>query len=172
MSSQNPNIEIRLLEESDSIHDLTSLINRAYKRLADMGLRYVATWQDDDITQERIKGTECWVGILDGRIVATALLRDWEHSNGTPWYERPDVAVLGQFAVEPDVQGMGIGSAMLRHVENRAHETGASELALDTAESADHLIKWYEKRGYRFIDYVDWRPLTNYRSVILSKTLL
>ncbi|MBW1796697.1 MAG: GNAT family N-acetyltransferase, partial [Deltaproteobacteria bacterium] len=45
---------------------------------------------------------------------------------------------------------------------------GASELALDTAEQATHLINWYERLGYRFIEYVDW-DVTNYRSVIMSK---
>ena len=166
-----PEIEIRPLQPSDSIHELTLLINRAYKRLADMGLKYVGTWQDDRMTEKRLRGAECWVGAMDGKIVATVLLRDGEHSRGNPFYERPDVAVLGQFAVEPDLQGTGIGSKMLEHAEKWAKETGASELALDTSESATHLIEWYKKRGYRFVDYVDWRPLTNYRSVMLSKRL-
>ena len=32
------------------------------------------------------------------------------------------------------------------------------------------LIDYYQKRSYRFIEYVDW-DVTNYRSVILSKSL-
>jgi len=35
---------------------------------------------------------------------------------------------------------------------------------------ADHLIKMYESRGYRFIEYHQW-GITNYRSVVMSKKL-
>ena len=85
-----------------------------------------------------------------------------------------ELAVSGTLLVDStssiDVSGQGIGSAMLELIENRAAELGAEELALDTAEGAIHLIDYYKKRGYRFIEYVDW-DITNYRSVILSKRL-
>ena len=54
--------------------------------------------------------------------------------------------------------------------ERRALETGASEIALDTAESAAHLVEMYENRGYRIVEKVDW-PETNYVSVVMSKSL-
>lgn len=56
-------------------------------------------------------------------------------------------------------------------VELHAHELGVKELALDTCEDAAHLIKYYESRGYRFIEHVKW-DLVNYRSVVMSKSLL
>ena len=56
-------------------------------------------------------------------------------------------------------------------VERRARELGAQELALDTAEGASDLLRMYEARGYRFIEEVDWRPTTNYRSRLLSLRL-
>jgi DNA-binding winged helix-turn-helix (wHTH) protein len=45
-----------------------------------------------------------------------------------------------------------------------------AELALDTAETADDLIAFYTRRGYRFVDHVRWDAV-NYRSVVLSKRL-
>jgi ribosomal protein S18 acetylase RimI-like enzyme len=78
--------------------------------------------------------------------------------------------MFSQFGVEPGLQRRGIGSILLDLVERRARETGAGELALDTAEGAAHLIKLYEKRGYRFVEHADWEK-TNYRSVVLSKRL-
>jgi len=163
-------LEIRLLKPEDAISDVTLLVNRAYKRLADLGLRYVATWQGDDITLKRVRDAECYVGLLDGRLVATLVFRAAGRTRGCPWYDRPDVSSFGQFGVEPELQGRGIGSAMLAHAENRAKETGAKEIACDTAEPAAHLIKWYRNRGYRFVEYARW-DVTNYRSVILSKKL-
>jgi len=72
--------------------------------------------------------------------------------------------------VEPQVQSRGIGSRLLDHVERRAKALGAAELSCDTAEPAKHLIEFYNRRGYRFIQYAQWKS-TNYRSVILSKCL-
>ena len=43
--------------------------------------------------------------------------------------------------------------------------------ALVAQEEEDgELITWYERRGYRFVEYCDWE-VTNYRSVIHTKTL-
>jgi ribosomal protein S18 acetylase RimI-like enzyme len=45
-----------------------------------------------------------------------------------------------------------------------------NEIALDTAETAYHLIDFYKKRGYRYIETIKW-DATNYKSVVLSKSL-
>ncbi len=163
-------VKVRPLAESDSITELTQLLHRAYAQLAAMGLQFVATHQDDATTKHRLKNAECYVAELDGRIVGTILFRHPGTARGHDWYNRPDVAVFGQFGVEPTEQGRGIGGALLDHVELRASETHAAELALDTAESAQHLIDLYRKRGFRIVGSVKWEPV-NYRSVIMSKRL-
>jgi GNAT superfamily N-acetyltransferase len=163
-------ILIRPLSDYDSIAELTEMLHRAYARLAEMGLRFVATHQDEETTRHRIRNAECYVAEVDGRVVGTIAFRGPGTNGGCPWYERPDVAGFGQFGVEPALQGNGIGSALLDFVEARAKETGAAELALDTAESANHLIDLYARRGYRIVDNVKWEPV-NYRSVIMSKSL-
>lgn len=154
----------------DNLSELTGLLHRAYARLADLGLRFVATYQDDSITRDRMQGAECYVALRNGHLVGTILFRNASSTDGCPWYARQEVASFGQYAVEPDLQGTGIGSALLAVVEERARETGAAEIALDTAEPAHHLIEMYQSKGYRFIEYVQW-DITNYRSVILSKSL-
>ncbi len=163
-------IIIRPLDEKDSIEELTELLHRGYKVLADMGLKYMATWQGSEITRKRIAKGECFVAELGGRIVATINFYMPDSLSGSPWLERNDVAEFGQFAVDPDFQNQGIGESMVKYVEDYAREKGLAEICLDTSEKAEHLIKWYEKLGYRFIEYVDW-DVTNYRSVIMSKTL-
>ena len=55
-------------------------------------------------------------------------------------------------------------------VEKKAIEGGMEELALDTSEGALHLIGYYKKRGYRYIETVKW-DACNYNSVIMSKKL-
>lgn len=163
-------IRVRRLEPSDSLSDLTTLLHAAYRRLARMGLRYMATHQSEAVTRERVESSTCLVAVVDGRIVGTILFKCPDQTVGCPWYDRPEVASLGQFAVDPQIQAQGIGLRLLREVERLAEESGAEELALDTAEPATHLVEWYTRLGYRFIEHAQWSH-TNYRSVILSKPL-
>ncbi|GAF11506.1 histone acetyltransferase HPA2 [Bacillus sp. JCM 19046] len=154
----------------DSIDELTRLLNVSYKQLSDLGLRYLATHQDSTITRERIDGAHCLIALKDNRIIGTISFYKPGMKHGCPWYERDTVGVVGQYAVHPDYQGLGLGTLLLNRVETYAFQTGLKELALDTAEPAAHLRSIYEKKGYRFIEFANW-DVTNYRSVILSKTL-
>lgn len=123
-------VEFRIINSTDSVVDLNTLLRSAYKPLAEAG------WKADKPS----------------------------------WYNSPGVLVFGRFAVSPELQGHGLGSKMMDVLEARVKALGYAEIALDTSEKADHLIKMYEQRGYRFIEYHQW-GITNYRSVVLSKTL-
>lgn len=168
----NEYIEFRLLSDGDSVEELTQLLNKSYKTLADMGLNYVAATQDSSITLDRInKAYKCYVGIYKNKIVSTISLYEPEASDGNSWYSKEFVAKIGQFAVEPELQKYGVGSKMMDIVEDEARKMdNVRELALDTAETAYHLIDYYKKRGYKYIETIKW-DVTNYKSVILSKGL-
>ncbi|MBK8550703.1 MAG: GNAT family N-acetyltransferase [Ignavibacteria bacterium] len=164
-------ISIRRFTPADPISEITNLLHTSYKFLANLGLRYLATHQDDSETEKRLKKGIAYVGLSNDKIISTVTLYyDDIDSNNTGWYKRKGVAHFGQFGVLPGYQKKGIGNFMMDIVERKARELGAAEIALDTAEGAVHLIEYYKKRGYRFIEYVNWE-VTNYRSVILSKRL-
>ncbi len=163
-------ITIREFQKSDSLDELTDLLHRSYKILADMNLKYVATYQDVSITKKRIDRGICFVAVNNEKIIGTVTYYSPENSVGSLWLEKERVAHFGQLGVEPDYRNKGIGSLLISHVEKFAQKQGVSELALDTAEPAKHLIDWYEKLGYRFIEHCQWK-MTNYRSVIMSKKL-
>lgn len=136
-----------------------------------MGFQYLATHQDDSETEKRLKKGIGYLGLSNDKIISTITIyyKDSDSENDG-WYKRKGVAHFGQFGVLPEYQNKGIGNFMMNVVEGKATELGAVEIALDTAEGAAHLIEYYKKRGYRFIEYVNWE-VTNYRSVILSKSL-
>lgn len=166
---------IRPIAPDDSWKELTELLHRAYAEFAEAGMHFVASHQSVKETRERASRGECWVGEFQECLVCTVTIvppGKYQYHVIPQWYQRADVAVVKRFAVEPAFRGRGIGRALLDLAEQRAREMGATELALDTAEGAERLIAMYKAHGYRFIEYVDWRPATNYRSVILSKTLL
>lgn len=158
----------------DSLGEVTSLLNRAYSKLADMGLNYVAATQGVRTTANRIGwATVCWVArdSRTGAIVGTmSYYAGAQFAIEPEWYHREEVSNFGQFAVEPAVQGSGLGSALLETVERRARFDGKAELACDTAVEAAHLVTFYERRGFRKIGQHQW-PHAHYDSYILSKAL-
>jgi hypothetical protein len=52
-----------------------------------------------------------------------------------------------------------------------ARERGASHMALDTAAPAAGLIAMYERWGYGVVGRHDWRPVTNYLSVVMNRAI-
>ena len=161
-------ITVRPWDASDDLSELTKLLHRAYAPLAAANMRYVATHQTDKTTLHRIGKGTCFVAEEDGVILGTVCY--YRTGKGHPHYEQPHVAQFSQFAVEPDAQGRGIGKLLLERVAQSARDDGATELALDTSEHAEHLIALYKKWGYRVVGEADW-DATNYKSVILSKAL-
>lgn len=59
---------------------------------------------------------------------------------------------------------------LLHRAEQWAKDLGFTELAMDTAEQATHLIELYARLGYDRVGWIQW-PGKEYRSVILSKHL-
>jgi GNAT superfamily N-acetyltransferase len=163
-------LQIRPWQSSDSVSELTQMLHRAYRPLAEAGLNFLASHQDDEMTLKRLSKGTCFVAESQGRIIATICYRRAGLMKGSPWYERPEVAYFGQFAVEPQMQRQGVGSMLLAHIEQQAQRDGAHELAFDTSEQASQLIDYYRRRGYRFIEYVKW-DVVNYRSMLMSKTV-
>lgn len=171
MASSLDGLVIRDYGSSESIPEVTLLLRDAYAHLARQGLRYVATHQDDTITARRLGRGFPLVAYLDGRLVGTATLYPPRPDSPVPWYRRPEVSYFGQFGVRPELQRQGIGVRILRALEDRARARGATELACDTAEQAEHLRSWYAREGFRVVGTTKW-PVTNFQSVVLSKTIV
>ncbi|MBK8037192.1 MAG: GNAT family N-acetyltransferase [Verrucomicrobiaceae bacterium] len=171
MNADTQRIRIRELQPDDSVAAITELLHTAYAPLAAMGFKYLATHQDEATTRQRLQSGMSFVAEMEGVIVGTVTLRAPKAESGCAWYLEPGVWSFGQFAVRPDLARNGLGTRLMLVIEQRALQQGATELALDTAEGATHLIRWYERMGFRFIQHVSWDD-TNYRSVVMSKRLI
>lgn len=171
-------VRVRLLDDADSLAQITGLLHRAYKQHADRGIHALAAFQPEEVTRKRIAGGECFVALYLGKIVGTILFKSPQQTiasgigGTTPiaFFARGDVASFSQFAVEPDLQGRGIGSVLMSTVEARAKTVHARELGLSTPEPATWLIEMYHRHGYRVVERVQWSE-TNYVSAIMSKTI-
>ncbi len=123
-------IRIRRLDTNDSLAELTDLLHRGYRQLLEMGLRYTATYQDEQKTASRIAGKECYVGVLNDNLVATITLDPPGTTEGCPYYERRDVSSFYQFCVASELRGQGLGRFLIQFVERRAIQLGATEMAI------------------------------------------
>lgn len=83
---------------------------------------------------------ETHLGVLsEGQLVGCCLLR-----MGAPG-QPPGQAKMRQVAISPELQGKGVGAALVRYFENFARARGATEVVMDARVSA---IGFYEKLGY------------------------
>jgi len=86
-----------------------------------------------------------------GALVGCALIQQRAnspcHASGTPEGE----AYFGMFAIAPDVQGGGLGKAVLAEAEQQVRALwGAASMALTVINLRTELIGWYERRGYHW----------------------
>lgn len=66
-----------------------------------------------------------------------------------------DLLLVGRIAIAPDVQGGGLGSALLEAVEERGRQSGCRVAELFTGSFSEANIRLYEKLGYRESDRVE-----------------
>lgn len=58
-------------------------------------------------------------------------------------------AYFGMFAVQPRLQGGGVGTLLLREAERRARdEWRANRMEMTVISQREELLAWYERRGY------------------------
>ena len=79
----------------------------------------------------------------NGALLASCLLEKQAGAGAPSCY-------FGMFSVRPDLQGAGIGRALLAEAERVARgEWHCREMRMSVIDIRDELIAWYERRGYR-----------------------
>lgn len=158
------NQAFRLAQDSD-VPRIRHLVNSAYKELADMGLNYTATYQDEQVTRERISKGRAFLLEKEGLLIGTVLLKKEN------WFTGKNSAYVSQLAVTPALKSQGLGSLLMDACEELARREGFDSIQLDTAKPASHLVAWYTKRGYKIVGETHWEGKT-YESWIFEKTLV
>lgn len=163
--------KIRALSPSDSLEQLTDLIHRAYAPHLAHGLRFVGTHQTVQVTAERIASGHAFVATAHDELIGTVTVRPPQPQSSAPLYRDPLTWSFSQLAVAPELKGRGLGRALHDAAVQFALQSGAQTMMLDTAAPAKGLIARYESWGYRIVGRADWRPKTNYESVLMSRAL-
>lgn len=159
---------IRPLHASDSMEQLTDLIHAAYAPHAANGLRFWGTHQSAEDTTTRFQSGHGLVALVDGVLIGTVVARPPKPDSAALLYRDAETWSFGQLAVAPEFKGRGVGKALHDAAVDVARRHGAQVMALDTAAPANGLIAMYESWGYRIVGSADWRPDTNYLSVLMA----
>jgi len=164
------NITIRDWRNNDDVEALTRMLHRAYAPLAAAGMRYMATHQSPDVTLRRLKRGRALIAEHENRIIATLTIYRPDPESTVHLYRDPLTYHFGQFGVEPEYKGKGIGRTLHQAAIHHTREQGGRYLALDTAGPAADLIATYQRWGYHIMERMDF-PATNYESVIMRLDL-
>jgi len=157
--------DVRLASHLDA-PALRRLVNTAYKELADRGLNFTGTYQDEEKTIERMRGAEVYLLFREDDLLASITLE------ARPATEEDHACLyINQLAVHPNQKRRGLATYLLELAEARARSLCLEHLRLDTAIPATHLVEMYGRRGYRVISEVQWDGKT-YRSFVMEKSLV
>jgi len=164
-------ILIRPYKPADPISEITALLHKAYTKMAQQGMLYLASHQSDLITKDRLTNGVSFLVLKDNVIVGTISVYGPYSGSEALFYRQEGVYHFGQYAVDPDLQGTGLGKRLYQTVEDHCRKNNVKTLALDTAETAEYLIALYQRWGFKIVDRVKWDEV-NYRSVIMAKELI
>ncbi len=79
-----------------------------------------------------------WVVVQENKIIGGLVLE-----------EKPSHMLIGIIGVDPKVQGLGIGKALLDLAENKSQQAGLNELRLATHIALTENISFYKHLGWR-----------------------
>lgn len=153
----------RIATDKD-VSQIRTLVNEAYKELADQGLNYTASYQDEEETRRRMAQGRTFVLVSGTEIVGSVLFFEKNY------FTEKKSAYIGQFAISPKLKRQGLGSIIMDFLEQLANDEKFEAIQLDTAKPAKHLVDWYQSRGYKTVGEKHWDGKT-YDSYIMEKTL-
>lgn len=156
-------IEVRLAKIGD-VQRLRLLLNSAYKQLSDLGLNFNATFQDDELTADGLADGRTYVLCREDQLIGTMKIRSHNYVDDRP------CLYVSRFAVRPDLQGNGLGLFLLNLAAKIARREGFQCMQLDTAQPAEHLVRFYQSYGFKIIRPIYYEGKT-YCSWILEKSL-
>lgn len=131
------------------------------------GSPYVETLRD---TPGRLAEAMLLVAELDGDVVGTVTI--------CPIGSRfAEIGTEGEvefrfLAVDPSVQGAGIGSALVAAVDEHARASGARALAICVRDTNTDAAAMYDRMGFVRVPHRDWSPRPGVDLLALERPLL
>lgn len=139
-------LELRVLAPADDTAAAGAVVQQAY-----FALPSYPRDPEYDVTigavGERVRESTVLAALLDGRIVG-CLTYVADHHDPHAEFEDEEAASFRYFGVDPSVQGMGVGEAMVNWCLDRARSDGRLRMRIHTLESMPGARRLYERMGF------------------------
>jgi ribosomal protein S18 acetylase RimI-like enzyme len=146
-------------------------VHRAHQRAMPELAPYVAdddSWRERLALYERLFATYEPVLLLAGdgeRLVGYGLAYAMPVADGwlaDTWVTGERVGEIESLAVLPEYRGQGIGTRLLRQLQDRLREQGAADVVLGVLPGNTDAVRLYERLGYRptwlYLSRLEGRP--------------
>ena len=155
--------------------DLDAVCSLVGDAIVEMERRGIHQWDALYPTREDfavdIQKKTLYTAVMQGQIAAIYVLsRDCDPAYRLVHWNCPDetACILHRLCVAPGAQNRGVGTAVLRHMENRLRALGFESVRLDVFSENPAAVRLYEKNGYERRGFADWRKG---RFWLMEKTL-
>jgi GNAT superfamily N-acetyltransferase len=139
-------VEIRRLRDTDDPAAVGELVRRAYAAIPGLhdDQEYAAALAD---VASRRHEVDVVVAVVDGRPVGclTFVTGPGTHHHE---FDDPDAASFRYFGVDPDLQGAGVGGAMVRWCIDEARRLGRRRIRIHTLAAMTSAMRLYERLGF------------------------
>lgn len=117
----------------------------------------------------RDREAEVWVAVDDGRLLGNVTVCP----PGSPWRElaKDGEGEFRMLAVDPAVQGAGVGRALAEFVVERFRAEGAPAVVLSSSHDMVAAHRLYAALGFARTPELDWAPYTEVRLLAFRKEL-
>jgi len=137
---------LRALQAGDDVQAIGRLVQAAYFALPDYPHDPAYDESVADIGS-RASAASVLVAELDGEVVGCLTFVP-DQSSSHHEFDDPDCASFRYFGVSPDVQGRGVGEAMVRWCIDAARASGQHRLRIHTLEAMLGARRLYERLGF------------------------
>ncbi|MFZ2177113.1 MAG: GNAT family N-acetyltransferase [Rhodococcus sp. (in: high G+C Gram-positive bacteria)] len=122
-----------------------------------------------DAARRAEKG-DVWVAVSDGKVVGSVTIAE-------PSSPYADVAGPGELefrmlAVSPDARGVGVGSALVRHVLDVAYDRGDRAVVMSTQKEMEAARRIYDRNGFVPAPERNWEPVPGIELTVLVRELV
>ena len=159
---------IRVANQGDA-EEIQRLMYEAFTPLRDLGIDWPSVNADVDLVEQNIKTSTTFVLENDKEIISTITVR-------YPWEGKRRISVypfVWWFATKPSYDGRGLGSKLLKYVEETYLRDTLKAPAVTLGTSARKhpwLLDIYKKRGYEV--YAEHENKDGDLGVIMRKVLI
>ena len=157
-------VAIIIKDDSISYEEILNVVHKAFEGRLSQGMHFTAVTYDLEKIKEIVDNGTTFCAIINGKCVGTLTLNIRKDKHNKLY------GYISTVAVDPSIQGRGIGYKMKASAINKAKEMQCEYILGNTSIFAKDVKRINEKFGYKIIGYASYST-TNYYSYVFRLQL-